>query len=76
MAHDELFESLYKGQSRIIPADQLDASKQYLEGQINKLPPLGSGDLTDAQIKAYQETMESLSDRLHSPDGVQSKPLT
>lgn len=76
MAHDELFESLYKGQTRIIPTDQLDASKQFLKGQINKLPPLGCGDLTDAQIKAYQETMENLSDRLRSPDGVQSKPLT
>lgn len=76
MSHDELYASLYEGQTRIIPTDQLSQATQYLQGKIDKLPPLGSGDTTDAQIKAYQETMENLRDRLQAPDGTASKPLT
>lgn len=75
LAHDELLASIYEGQTRIIPKDQLPNAKAYLQGRIDKLPPLGSGDFTDAQIRAYQETMDNLRDRLQAPDGTESKPL-
>jgi len=76
MSHDELYASLYEGQTRIIPADQLEVAKEYLQGRINSLETPTGGDTTDAQIRAYQETMESLRDRLQAPDGTESKPLT
>ncbi len=76
LSKDELYASLYEGQTRIIPSDQLAAATEYLQGRIDKLPPLGSGETTDAQIRAYEETMNNLRDRLQAPDGTQSKPLT
>ena len=76
MAHDQLYSSIYEGQTRIIPADQLAEATSYLQGRIDNLPPVGTGEVTDAQIRTYQETMANLRDRLQAPDGTQSKPLT
>lgn len=70
---DELMASvtpLYNGQTRIIPADQLDAAVAYLEGRIDTIT--GSGDTAPV----LQETLDNLRDRLQSPDGVESQPIT
>lgn len=74
MEHDEIYASIYEGQTRIIPTDQLEAATQYLQGKIDQLSV--PGDTTEAQAQAYQETMSNLRDRLKAPDGTESKPLT
>lgn len=56
--------SIYNGQIRIIPEDQLDDAISYLKGHI-ELP----GDY-------YSETLEKLRTRLESPDGTTSTPAT
>lgn len=76
MAHDELYASIYEGQTRIIPTDQMADATKYLQGKIDRLAPAAGGDVTDVQIAAYEETMKNLRDRLQAPDGTQSKPLT
>lgn len=66
---DALYASIYEGQTRIIPSDQLAAAKDYLNGKINK-----SDDIL--KNKAYVETLDNLKDRLVAPDGTSSKPMT
>lgn len=67
----DLYDSVYSGQKRIIPSDQLEDAKEYLTKKINKekinRPELVSG---------YQDTLDNLADRMTSKDGVSSKPLT
>ena len=75
LEHDELYASIYEGQTRIIPTDQMAEATKYLNGKINKLSAI-DGDTTSAQTKAYQETLANLKDRLSAPDGTESKPLT
>ena len=70
---DELMASLtplYGEQTRIIPADQLEAAKAYLRGEIKTIN--ANGD--NAQV--FQVTLDHLSDRLHAPDGTESTPIT
>lgn len=72
---DVLMSSIYEGQTRIIPSDQLAEATEYLQGKIDKLSSI-EGDAASARTKAYQETLNNLKDRLHAPDGTESKPLT
>lgn len=72
---DALLASIYEGQSRIIPTDQLSEATAYLQGRITKLSAI-DGDVASARTKAYQETLSNLKDRLHAPDGTESKPAT
>lgn len=72
---DALLASIYEGQSRIIPTDQLSEAAAYLQGRITKLSAI-DGDVASARTKAYQETLSNLKDRLHAPDGTESKPAT
>ena len=74
-SQDDLLKSIYDGQERIIPADQLDEATAYIEGRIDKLSTQ-PGDVSAAKAKAYQETLDGLRDRLQDPKGVESKPLT
>ena len=70
-----LYDSLYKGQKRIIPEDQLDDAVEYLKKRKNKFSVSEENErkkLTAAQ----QDTLDNLADRLTSPKGVQSEPLT
>lgn len=64
----------YDGQKRIIPADQVDNAKMYIEGRIEKLDV--PSNYTEQQKKVYQDTLDSLRDHVESTDGVKSKPLT
>ena len=72
---DALLASIYDGQARIIPAEQLTEAIAYLEGRIDKLSTI-DGDVASARTKSYQETLANLRDRLHAPDGTESKPIT
>ena len=72
---EALYKSVYEGQTRIIPADQLAEATNYLQGKIDKLSMV-DGEATSLQTKTYQETLGKLRDRLQAPDGTQSKPLT
>ena len=72
----DLLKSVYDGQARIIPADQLEEARQYLSGEIKKLST-SSAFKDQMQAKTYQETLENLRDRLVSKSGkVQSKAIT
>ena len=72
---EAMYKSIYDGQTRIIPTEQLSEAIRYLQGQIDKLSKI-DGEAVSLQNKTYQETMEKLRDRLLAPDGTQSKPLT
>lgn len=71
----DLLSSVYDGQTRIIPADQLSEAQSYLQGRIDKLSAI-EGDVASARTKSYRETLTNLKDRLTAPDGTESKPLT
>lgn len=66
---DAIYASIYEGQTRIIPEDQLSVAKDYLKGKIDKSD-------SAFKSKAYAETLENLKDRLEAPDGTSSKPIT
>ena len=72
---NELMASIYAGQTRIIPSDQLENAIAFLKGQIEELDLAGTA-LTDAQAANYRETLEHLRDRLQAPDGTESTPAT
>ena len=70
-----LLSSIYDGQTRIIPSDQLHEAKLFLEGRISKLGSI-DGQASSELTKTYIETLNNLRDRLQSPDGTQSTPIT
>jgi len=71
----DLLASVYEGQTRIIPTDQLDEATQYLQGRINKLSTV-EGSVAEGRVQSYQETLNNLRDRLQAPDGTESAPLS
>ena len=71
----ELLTSVYAGQGRIIPAEQLKEAIKYLENQIAK--EAGKDGPNRAAVLAnYKETLENLTDRICNDEGVSSTPLT
>ncbi|MBE5851169.1 MAG: hypothetical protein E7298_13720 [Lachnospiraceae bacterium] len=66
-----LNDPVYSGQVRVIPADQYDIAKQWLERKIQK-------ELTirPEQAKRYQETLDLLSKKVSDGKGVESIELT
>ena len=74
-SQSDLLASVYEGQTRIIPADQLNEATQYLQGRIDKLSTI-EGSVAEGRTQSYQETLNSLKDRLKAPDGTESTPLT
>lgn len=71
----ELLKSVYYGQGRIIPADQLDEAIAYLTRKMNE--ELGKeGPNRAAVYQNYKETLEKLSDRVKDHEGTESIPLT
>lgn len=64
-----LYASIYEGQTRIIPTDQLSEAKDYLKGKIDKIE-------NPIEKKAYSETLKHLKDRLEAPDGTSSTPVS
>lgn len=63
--------SIYQGQGRIIPTDQLSQAEEYLKKRINK-------ELYNRpeQAAKYQETLAMLDDRVRDGEGTESIPLS
>lgn len=65
------YDSIYNGQFRLIPEDQLDAAKEALKRKIEK------ESMTRPELVAgYQETLDHIEDRIKVSDGTQSIPLS
>lgn len=70
-----MYDPIYSGQVRIIPADQLKEVISYLKWKI-ATEALKDGPNRFEQIARYQETLNNLSAVLESSDGVNSIELT
>lgn len=70
-----LLTSVYNGQERLIPTDQIREAIKYLEREIAKE---GGKDTSNraAVLANYQETLEKLVDRISDGQGTESVPLT
>ena len=76
---DALYASIYDGQTRIIPADQLDEAKDYLKSKsktFDDYAKKNGSKRAESRSKAYTETLDNLKDHLEAPDGTSSKPMT
>ena len=62
---------IYTGQKRLIPRDQLEAAKEWLERKIAK-----ESTIRPEQVKRYKETLKMLTDRLDDGEGTASIPLS
>lgn len=63
-----MYDPIYSGQVRIIPADQLKDAVVFLKYKMGKAKP--------EQFARYQDTLNNLSTKLESSDGVSSIELT
>lgn len=70
-----LLTSVYNGQERLIPTDQIQEAIKYLKREIAKE---GGKDTSNraAVLVNYQETLEKLVDRISDGQGTESVPLT
>lgn len=71
----ELMKSIYYGQGRIIPSDQLDDAVQYLKRKV-AIEATKEGANRATIYDSYLETLEKLSDRIKDGNGVESIPLS
>lgn len=69
------YASEYAGQTRLIPADQLDEAQAYLRKKIGK-ESVKEGANRQALAKSTQDTLDNLADFIKAPDGTKSAPLT
>jgi len=65
------FDSIYNGQTRIIPSDQLKEAISYLKIKIEK-----EAANRPEQVARLRETLDKLDSKLKAPDGTQSIELT
>lgn len=66
-----MHDPLYSGQTRIIPSDQYEEARKYLEFKIAK------EEMTRPdQVERYKETLEKLKRNVIDPDGITSADLT
>lgn len=63
--------SLYDGQKRVVPSDQLEDAKKELDKKIAK-----ESINRPEEAKRYQETQDNLTDRVENDEGISSTPLT
>lgn len=78
VASDEvnsIYDSLYVGQTRLIPTDQLDDAAKYLNWKATKRGMVDS-ETQNALAPATRETLDKLADRIKSPSSTESQPLT
>lgn len=66
-----LSDPIYSGQTRLIPADQLEMAKEYLRFKIAK-----ESITRPEHVKRYQDVLDHLTQKIKSPDGVESIELT
>ena len=72
---DALYDSLYSGQGKLIPADQLDDAREYLKKKKSKIDTSGNKSRQKFSPE-LQESLDSLAARIEAPDGTKSRPLT
>lgn len=65
------YESVYNGQIRIIPKDQLEEAIAYLKIKIAK-----EAENRPEQVARLQETLNKLETKIKAPDGTQSEEFT
>jgi len=68
---DVLNDSVYSGQYRVIPKDQIEEAVKWLEEKIKT-----ESSRRPEQIKRYTETLNMLRNRVSDGEGVASFPLT
>lgn len=66
-----LNDSIYSGQVRIIPCDQLEDAKKWLEKMIKT-----ESERRPEQVHRYEETLKFIDDRLRDNKGVESIPIS
>lgn len=64
-------DSIYSGQIRVIPKDQLIEAKDWLIRKINT-----EKMIRPEQVKRYQDTYDFITDKLQDDNGVESIPMT
>jgi len=69
------YASEYAGQTRLIPADQMEDAAAYLRKKIGK-ESVKDGANRKALAKSYQDTLDNLADKITAKDGTASVPLT
>lgn len=62
---------MYYGQMRVIPKDQLEEAIKWLKRQIEN-----EKTIRPEQVNRYEDTLKNLTDKLKSPDGVESISLS
>ena len=70
-----LRQSIYRGQGKIIPSDQLEAAKKYLQ-ELCEIEKGKEGQNRQALYQSYLETLNSITDRIRDADGIESVPLS
>lgn len=70
-----LLTSVYHGQGRIIPSDQLKDAIKFLERKIATESTKDGANRT-ALLEGYKETLANMMDRIKDGDGVESLALT
>lgn len=65
------YDSIYNGQTRIIPSDQLKEAITYLKIKIAK-----EAENRPEQVARLKETLDKLESKIKAPDGTQSIELT
>lgn len=71
----DVMQSVYRGQGRIIPSDQLEQAKEYLREKIAK-EASQVGENRRALYRNYLDTLESITDHIEDKDGTVSYRLT
>lgn len=72
---EDILMSVYRGQGRIIPLDQLEEGMLKLR-QLIATESARGGESRLANLRNYQETLQALSDRIRDGEGIESIPLT
>lgn len=68
---DDINNSIYNGQLRLIPADQMNDAVKWLERKIAE-----ESSTRPEQVERYKETLKLLRDKIESSEGTESITLT
>lgn len=72
---EDILMSVYRGQGRIIPSDQLKEGMLKLR-QLIATESARGGENRLVNLRNYQETLQALSDRIRDGEGIESIPLS
>lgn len=72
---NNLLLSVYRGQRRIVPSDQLLDAIDFLKRKI-ATESVKENVNRRAVLRGYKETLQNIADRISDDDGIESTPLT